>query len=325
METAYLFDERRGEQVTSWARSFEALSDGQVLWLDLASPSDDELKEIGEEFELADIDLSDLHDPDRRPRFEQHETYLRLRVVAVSDKQRDPRRELVGVDCFVGPNWVLTSHQADVEALDDFREIVAGEGEIGILDAPSFLSALLEWVVTSYLRAFDEVEASLEEFDVKALEAPSSDPEDQIRMLVEARRRVGRLRRALAPHREIFAALSHFEFDPISTEQSASRFSELMGRVDSALDSARDVKDGIASSFDVLIVRTEYRTNEIMKILTLVSIVLLPGALIAGIAGMNVNFSSHQFEASSLFWVVLALIVVIALATVGFARIRRWI
>jgi magnesium transporter len=296
-----------------------------VLWLDLAAPSDDELAEIVEALGLGETDSSELNEPERRARLEQHEDYLRLTVVAVSDREKDPRHELVAVDCFVGSNWVLTSHNADLEVLEDFREIVSGEGEIGILDAPSFLSALLEWVVTSYLRAFDEIEATLEEFDVSALEAPSSDPEEQIRRLVEARRRVGRLRRTLAPHRELFAALSHSEVDPISTERSASRFTELLGRVDSALNSARDAKDGIASSFDVLIVRTEYRTNEIMKVLTLVSILLLPGALIAGVAGMNVNLSSHQFEASALFWAVLASIVIIALATLGFARIRRWI
>ena len=68
--------------------------------------------------------------------------------------------------------------------LDDFCEIVTGEGQVWVLDAPSFLSTLLEWVVTSYLRAFDEVEK----------------------------------RRTLPPHRELLGALSHSEFDPISTE-----------------------------------------------------------------------------------------------------------
>jgi Mg2+ and Co2+ transporter CorA len=151
MQTAYLFDERRGESVDSWTRAFQDLSDDQVLWLDLASPSDGELEEIAESLEVGDVDLSDFDAPERRLRFEQHDEYLGLTVVAVSDKQRDPDQELVAVDCFVGSNWVLSSHTAAVEALDDFREIVSGEGEIGILDAPSFLAALLEWVVTSYL------------------------------------------------------------------------------------------------------------------------------------------------------------------------------
>jgi hypothetical protein len=61
--------------------------------------------------------------------------------------------------------------------IDEFRETASGEGELGTLDAPSFLADLLEWVVSSYLRAFDEIEAELENFDVDALAAPSRDPD----------------------------------------------------------------------------------------------------------------------------------------------------
>jgi Mg2+ and Co2+ transporter CorA len=323
--TALLFDNRRGEEVRSWAEALEGLREDQVLWLDLANSGDDETREIVDALSLDESSLSRLKQAERQPGLEQRDGYLRLTAIAVSDKERDPTRERVVVDCFVGANWVLTAHDAGVAVLDDFRDIVSGEGEIGVLDAPSFLAALLEWVVTSYLRAFDEIEETLEEFDVNALAGPSANPEEQIKMLVEARQRVGRLRRSLAPHREVFSALSHSEFDPISSEGSAAKFTELASRVDAALTSAREAKDGIASSFDVLIVRTEHRTNEIMKVLTLASILLLPGALIAGVAGMNVNFGSGTFEDSTLFWAVLAAIVGIALATLGLARLRRWI
>ena len=208
----------------------------------------------------------------------------------------DPARERIVVDCFLGSNWVLTVHSAEIAVLDDFREVAEGKGEVGPPRRHRrFSRHSSEWVVTSYLRAFDEIEETLDEFDVKALAHPSNDPEEQIEMLGDARRRVGRLRRTLAPHREVFAALSHSEFDPLSSEASAERFVALTARVDAALASARDVRDGIASSFDVLIVRTEHRTNEIMKVLTLASILLLPGALLAGVAGMNVNISAHTF------------------------------
>jgi len=194
-----------------------------------------------------------------------------------------------------------------------------------MLDAPSFLSTVLEWVVTSYLRAFDEIEESLDEFDVKALSNPSKAPEEEMRLLSTARSRVGRLRRTLAPHRDVFAALSHSEFDPLSSEESAERFHALTARVDAALAAARDARDGIASSFDVLIVRTEHRTNEIMKVLTLASILLLPGAVLASVAGMNVNLGAQTFLNSFLFWLVVSAIIVIAATTLILARLRRWI
>ena len=103
------------------------------------------------------------------------------------------------------------------------------------------------------------------------------------------------------------------------------RFVELTARLDSALASARNVKDAIASSFDVLIVRTEHRTNEIIKVLTLVSILLLTGAVIAGIAGMNVNFIPDVFAESTRFWLVTVAVVAIAATSLVLARARHWI
>ncbi len=81
----------------------------------------------------------------------------------------------------------------------------------------------------------------------------------------------------------------------------------------------------IASSLDVLIIRTEHRTNEIIKVLTLVSILLLPGALIAGVAGMNVNFRPDVFLDSTLFWIVILTIIAISATSIVLARARHWI
>ncbi len=323
MLTAYLFDRQRGAKVETWTESFRRLSKDEVLWVDLIAPSEQEAREVTKFFGLrAGLVLDTLV---RKASLVQEEGYLAVTAVAVSDAEQDVENERVVLDCFVGPNWLLTFHNAEIAVIDEFRETASGEGELGSLDAPSFLSDLLEWVVTSYLRAFDEIEAELEKFDVEALSGPSRDPDAQIKLLIEARQRVGELRRALAPHRDVFAALSHSEFDPLSSEISSKRFVELTARLDSTLASARDVKDAIASSFDVLIVRTEHRTNEIVKTLTIVSILLLPGALLAGVAGMNVNFKADAFFDSGLFWAVVVAIVVIAFSTLGLARTRRWI
>ena len=325
MVSAYLFDRRQGESVEDWAGALQGLNKNQLLWIDMVDAAKDEAIDVLDALGLGAAAELKLGDPERRPCVEEFERHLRVTAVAVSDAERDPARERIVVDCFLGSNWILTVREADIAALDDFRDAAEGEGEVGLLDAPSFLTTLAEWVISSYLRAFDEIEETLDEIDVEAIAHLSNDLEEQLELLGDARRRVGRLRRTLAPHREVFATLSHSEFDPFSSEKSAERFVALTARVDGALASARDVRDGIASSFDVLIVGTEHRTNEIVKVLTLASILLLPGALLAGVAGMNVNISAHTFVHSPLFWVVVTAIVLISIATLALARLRRWI
>lgn len=323
MVTAYLFDHRRGTAVEDWVTGVHDLRKNQLLWVDVLDPSDDEERELREAFRLGDAELRS-NGEDARPGLEETKDYVRVTAIAVSDAERDPSREAVVINAFLGPNWVLTTHANEVAVLDEFRQRAEGGGGLGALDAPSFLATLLEWVVTSYARAFDEVESTLEEFDVSALRSPGRDTDRQISVLIEARSRIGRLRRALAPHREIFAALAHPELDRFSTDRSAERFAALTAQVDNALGTARDAKDAVVNSFDVLILREQHRTGEIVKVLTLASILLLPGALIASVMGMNLS-SADALVHAALFWVVVVTIVVIALATLGFARLREWI
>jgi Mg2+ and Co2+ transporter CorA len=82
-------------------------------------------------------------------------------------------------------------------------------------------------------------------------------------------------------------ALTHPELKALGDNTSSERFQSLFARFESTLQEARDAREAIVGSFDVLIARGGHRTNETMKVLTLVSVILLPGALIAGVMGMN--------------------------------------
>jgi Mg2+ and Co2+ transporter CorA len=163
----------------------------------------------------------------------------------------------------------------------------------------------------------------LEELDVRALEGTFEDPETEVRRLVGLRRDVGSLHRSLAAHREPFMALTHPEFDALTSEESGRRFNALVRRFDVTVQTGRDARESIVTSFDVLMARTEHETNKILKVLTLASVLFLPGALVAGILGMN--FKVSLFEHPDLFWAAVAVIVAIMLGTATVARRRRWI
>ena len=122
----------------------------------------------------------------------------------------------------------------------------------------------------------------------------------------------------LSAHRPTLVALTYPELEPLGDSDAAERFQSLLSRFETTLQEARDAREAIVGSFDVLIARGGHRTNEIMKVLTLASVILLPGALLAGVMGMN--FKVGLFEEPMLFWVVLAVIVAVAPVTLVIAR-----
>jgi len=111
--------------------------------------------------------------------------------------------------------------------------------------------------------------------------------------------------------------------EALGNNASGERFQSLLQRFESTVQEARDAREAVVGSFDVLIARTGHRTNHVMKVLTLTSVILLPGALLAGVMGMN--FQVGIFEDSWMFYVVVVLILSVAPLTFFVAKQRRWI
>ena len=319
---ALLFDRDRVETVDDWTDHLHRLGRKSILWIDLVRSDGAKLEETVESLQLAPDTAKRLAREDTRPFFGDHGDYLH--VTAFAPTSDDNGAETVEIDCLFSERWVVTVHEKPVEAIDEFRErMTDSSGEIGRLDGADFLADLLSWVLEAYLAAFEAIELELEDFDARVLEGSYGETESEIASLVGVRKRIGKLRRALVAHRAIFLALAHPELEAITDSDHAARFRTLRGQLEDVVQVARDSREAVFGSFDVLIARTEHRTNEIMKILTLGALLFLPGALVAGLLGMNFNVSI--FESAWLFWVVCAAVFVMGATTLVFARVRRWI
>lgn len=319
MSEAILFDRDSVQRLDDLSDRPRRLGGSKLLWVDVDRESEHSADDVAEAFGLDGDTRACLARTDERAVFNDRGRYIHVTTYAPDE---DDEGELIGLECVVGQNWVVTAHDAPIPVLEEFSERVSGSGDTGSLDGPGFLAALLEWVLGSYSAAFERIEQRLEEFDVQAMRGEGR-AESDIERLVQMRKEVGKLRRALAAHRNALVSLTHPELEALGDNASSERFESLLQRFEATVQEARDAREAIVGSFDVLIARDGHRTNDIMKVLTLTSVILLPGALIAGVMGMN--FQVGLFDEPLLFWVVIALIAAIAPLTIGFAKLRHWI
>ena len=319
MSSAILFDRDEVEHLEGLAERPRRLRRSQLLWVDVDRTTRDDAELIAEAFGLDRKTRDCLASSKKEAIFNDFGRYIHVTTYAPDEDQEG---ELIALECVVGEHWVITAHDQPIPVLEEFSERVSGSGDTGSLDGPGFLAALLEWVLGAYSAAFERVEQRLEEFDIQAMRG-DGEAERDIEQLVEMRQEVGQLRRALAAHRSALVSLTHPELEALGDHNSGQLFQSLLTRFESTVQEARDAREAIVGSFDVLIARDGHRTNEIMKVLTLTSVILLPGALIAGVMGMN--FKVGLFDHPTLYWVVLAVIVLIAPMTLGVAKRRAWI
>ena len=94
-------------------------------------------------------------------------------------------------------------------------------------------------------------------------------------------------------------------------------------RLERAVEAVENLRDLLLGTFDIHMGRAAQDANDVMKVLTLLSAVLLPSVVLAGIMGMN--FKLPFFDEANNFWVVVAAMVSFGFAIVIAARWRRWI
>jgi magnesium transporter len=137
---------------------------------------------------------------------------------------------------------------------------------------------------------------------------------------VRVRRRIGFIRRTLSPHRVAFAALARP--DMALHDELGQPWPGPTDRLERALDAVENLRDLLLGTFDIHMGRAAQESNDIMKLLTMLSALLLPSVVLAGVMGMN--FHPAFFDVAENFWIVVGAMVVFAIGLLGFTRLRGW-
>jgi magnesium transporter len=317
------FDADRDDREISFDAAIKSRpSDRQLLWVDVDGALESgESAALGRRFDLDEQTRAALANPIGRPHIEVHGGYMHLSVGAepADDGSQDP----TWLDIVGGRNVVITRHRGSLQLLDEVDERIKSDATIGEAEGAEFVAVLLEAVVTSYFAAVDVIEDEIDRLDSRSLREDGRT--GVLGDLVHLRRRIARLRRTVAGHRTVFAALGGPDMRQVvdspdamaDLQSAASRYEAAVGAVEAS-------REALLGSFDVYMTRTAQRTNEVMKILTIATVLLLPGSVIAGFLGMNVVVPLDKDDPLS-FWITVGAVALLAVAVIGVARLRKWI
>jgi len=317
------FDADRKDKVLSFDEALaESPSARQLLWLDITGPlNKEDLARLADSFELDAATTAGLAEPATEPHLSVHGQYLHVTVAAEPDDQNPRSSSWLSV--ISAANAVITHHLEPIGFLDDLDDRLKVDTTFGHLDSDVFLATLLDTTVTSYFRAVDAIEDDVDQLDSRSLRDAGRD--ELLDELVAVRRRIAALRRLLATHRSLYAALPTVALrDADADERDQAAFNAVADRFTLALGAVEASRDVVLGSFDVYMTRTAQRTNEVMKVLTLATVLLLPGSMIAALLGMNVVVPLDKDNPLS-FWLVVGGVGLLAVAIVGTAFRKRWL
>ena len=298
----------------------DEIDDGHLLWID-AGLDDVVLAELGDRLDLGTkLEELDLQ-PGRRARIEDHGSFFHARVHAFRPGADD--FATTEIHCLVGRTWIATLHRADVDLIKVFNQPIAANSDIGHLDGPAFFAHLVDWQLRGFFHADEQLDERIDWIDDQLLGTDDEGDDDLLDDLIELRRVNGKLRRTITPHRDVLAVLAQPDLAELTDPATAERFGRLAERLERVIDAIEGTRGMVTDSLDILMTKAAQRTNDTMKILTVVSILLLPAVVVAGVMGMN--FQVGFFQEPRNFWFVLAAMAALAIVTALVARLRRWL
>ena len=288
----------------------------ELLWVDALDPTEDEAGVIGKALKLTEESADAFTSVPSKPAARVLADGVEVVVLAFGeDLGADP----VPLQILIGDGWVITHHDDDIAYLEEHRESVQDQREVGRLTPVEFLASVLDWHVDAFFDVAERLEREVDVLDDAALRTERN----LLDRLVAMRRRIARVRRVIAAHNEVAAELSRPDFMPESARHGIDALTAVGKRLARAADAVANAREMLIGTFDVHMTRTAQRTNDTMRVLTLASVILLPSVVLAGVMGMN--FKVGLFDNPNLFWVVIGAMLAMAAATLAVARWRRWL
>ena len=328
---ALVLDGDRAKQVDDLAALRTALSSGVPFWLEL----DERTSEIDEFLEqtlkIHPLSIEDVWADVGLPKVEDFGEYVQIIVHGVREADRGSKElplALSELDVLIGKNFLVThAHDEKVCAVQPVYAEILRNARL-LKKGPAFVAhALMDRLVDEYLPLVDRFDEQIEHIETKILsasahaEAMKSD-RAIIPRILRVKRSLQLLRRTTIYQREILLRLARAEFDEIPRELVPfyRDIYDHFARVTELVDSYREL---VTSLLEAHLSLQSNRMNEVMKRLTIISTIMLPLSLVAGIYGMNFK---HMPELEWLYGYpsALTLMACIAGGILIWFRTKKW-
>ena len=311
------------EVVTPPAREPAELSSNGLTWIHLDSPTKYEATALAERFGWHPLDVEDVLSKRQRPKVDEYDDY-RFIVLHFPVYDKAAKRLNAGeLDIFLGPDYLVTLPAVELlpvtrlfgRCTDDseLRENLFGKGS-GYL-----LYHVLDDLFDYCFPILDKIGHKLDSIEDDVEEGES---QEIVRDISRAKQEIISYRKIIKPQRPILRLLErHVErFLPQDLELYFDDLVDASERIWDLLDNYKEVVEALEATNESAI---SHRQNDVLRVLTVFSAVLLPLTLLASVFGMNVDFPGEGSAAA--FWVIVAAMVAVFGALVAFFRWRRWI
>lgn len=276
----------------------EALADREGnVWVDVFDPEgkgDGEIETLFRDtFHFHVLSIEDALQETHVPRIDDWGDYLYIVFHSIDFDAQSEHLRLHEIDIFLGVNYLVTYHIEELDFLEqDRRNIERDPTNRMRHGADHLLYHLLDAAVAEYLPAIEHLDEAIDDAQEQVFSRPTP---DTLRSIFRIKRTALRIHRVIGPEREVLNRLARDSYEPIADEHRIY-FRDVYDHLVRIHDLTESLRDLITGALDTYLSAISNRTNDIMKVLTIINVMFLPMSFVAGFFGMNFFASSLDLE-----------------------------
>lgn len=305
------------EQCLETARRFEG-----ITWINIDGVHHIPLAEkVGELFGIHSLVLEDIMNTEQRPKMEDHDSFLffSMKMLSLSGKSNSLLVEQVSM--LLGERLIITFQESPGDVFDPVRNrIRQGKGRIRKQGADYLAYAIIDCTVDNYFIILERAGEEIETLEDLILKQSVAEPGNRIHAL---KSNLLMLRRAAWPMREL---VSNFEKSESALIENSTRIflRDVYDHTIQIIDSVEVSRELVAGLLDMHLSSLSNKTNQVMKLLTIIATIFIPLTFIAGVYGMNFDYMPE------LRWkwgypAILALMFLAAITMLWSFRRKKWL
>jgi magnesium transporter len=294
-----------------------------LTWVHLDAPTADEAAQLAERFGWHPLDLEDVLSKRQRPKVDEYPEYLFSVLHFPAYDKAVQRLNAAELDLFLGPDFLITLPNVELLPVTrlflrcqedaELRETLFSKGS-GYL-----LYHVLDDLFDYCFPILDKIGHKLDSLEDDIFEGRS---DEVVRDISNVKQEIISYRKIIKPERPTLRLLERYveRFLPQELELYFDDIVDASERIWDILDNYKEVVEALEDTNESAI---NHRQNDILRVLTVVSVILLPMTLITGIFGMNVHFPG--FATAAAWWAIVASMVTLAVGLAAFFRYKRWL
>jgi magnesium transporter len=291
----------------------------EVVWVDIEAPEESDRALLSEVFRIHELAVEDALSEIHHPKIETYDGLLYLILHAIVPGTGQQSFETQDVDFFIGRNFLITVHRAASRSIEAERQSCQRRPDI-FSDGPAGIChRIVDRMVDHYGPEVDSIEDRLDALETAVFDTPSMNP---LKELLRLKRDIAALRRVSLPQRDAIGRLARREFPQIN-DTLAYRFRDVFDHLVRLTEEAIFLQDRATGLLDAHLSNQSNRLNQVMKVLTVISTIFMPMAVVTGVWGMNVTIPQLPGGDAAQFWWIAGLLAITgALMLWGFRRMR---